>query len=471
MLVRWFVGSVSYLCNTKLETSVMKATVTVTAVLVAAIAATYKMYVEPLYYEFIESDYHDRFFDSRIEYIHLLGLSRPTKFILSFLPIIQPYVRDHLRRDVDRGPRPTNSSNHVYYEPKIHDRPYRALKTDFLNKEECAIIRGLLDRNVDRGPVDFGEPLDSSLNREFESVSIFKLLGLEGLDDSGDDVDGDEDGRDSSDDEEDEINITDAERQLLLSMLNRLQKVVEDTFNSKTIFLEYSDISRRSNPVRAKGKGILSYMEHLQYLSSGGHGIHSDRCSFGTRGDEIFFEGYNCKQTTEHCCPHRTHSVLLYLNDPDNDRLKGGDFYIVDREDLADENRPSFSSKVGLAEHMRHTLRVKPHCGNLMLFTSDTRNLHGTYPIQSGVRYAMPMWQSDLSMIERDDELLDNFLDRLWNWCPAMGGFDGLPIPSAFNNDDYVDENGYIEDCVIFLEDCEAVIDESIQEIRKHSRQ
>ena len=106
-----------------------------------------------------------------------------------------------------------------------------------------------------------------------------------------------------------------------------------------------------------------------------------------------------------------------------------------------------------------------------MLFTSDTRNLHGTYPIESGVRYAMPMWQSDLSMIERNDELLDNFLDRLWNWCPAMGGFDGLPIPSKFNTDDHVDEIGYIEDCDAFLEDIEAIIDESIEENRKHRRQ
>ena len=80
----------------------MKTAVTLTAVLVAAIAATYKMYVEPLCNEFLESDYHNRFFDSRIEYIHLLGLSRPTKYLLSFLPIIEPYVRDHLRRDVDR---------------------------------------------------------------------------------------------------------------------------------------------------------------------------------------------------------------------------------------------------------------------------------------------------------------------------------------------------------------------------------
>jgi hypothetical protein len=74
-------------------------------------------------------------------------------------------------------------------------------------------------------------------------------------------------------------------------------------------------------------------------------------------------------------------------------------------------------------------------------------------------------------MIERNDELLDNFLDRIWNQCPAMGGFDGLPIPSQFNTGDYVDENGYIEDCDAFLDDIEAIIDESIEENRKHRRQ
>ena len=289
------------------SSSKMKATVATTAVLVVILAACYKVYLEPLYNEFVESDYHNRFFEGRVEYIHLLGLSRPAKLVLSYLPIIDPLVREHLRQDFDRGPRPTNSSNQVYYDPKIHDRPYRSLKTNFLSREECAIIRGMLDRNVDQSRQDFGESPDSSLNKEFESVSIFKLLGLEDTGDSGDD-------------EEDEVDITGDERQLLLSMLNRrLQSVVEETFNSTTIFLEYSSITRRHNPVRSKRTSALGFMEHLQYLSSGGHGIHSDRCSFGPNGDEIFFDGFRCRQTTAHCCPHRTHSVLLYLNDPDDD--------------------------------------------------------------------------------------------------------------------------------------------------------
>ena len=424
----------------------MKTAVVTTAVLVVVLAACCRVYLEPLYNKFMESEYHNRFFEGRAEYIHLLGLSRPAKWVLSYLPLIDPLVREHLRRDIDRGPRPTNTSNQVDYDPKIHDRPYRSLKTNFLSREECAMIRGMLDRNVDRRPLDFGESPDSSLNKEFESVSLFKLLGLEGSEDS------------------DEVDVTEDEEQLLLSMLARLQTVVEETFNSTTIFLKYSSITRRRNPVRrSKGKSVLGFMEHLQYLSSGGHGIHADRCSFGPRGDKTFFDGFRCRQTTEHCCPHRTHSVLLYLNDPDDDQLKGGDFYMVDRKDLADDNHPSFISNVGLAEHMRHTLRVKPHCGNLMLFTSDARNFHGTYPIVQGVRYAMPMWQSDISMIERDDELLQEFLDRIWHQCPEMGGFDGLPIPSRFKTEYNIDDKGYIKDCEELLGDMEAVIYKSIR--------
>ena len=134
---------------------------------------------------------------------------------------------------------------------------------------------------------------------------------------------------------------------------------------------------------------------------------------------------------------------------------------MVDRNDLADDNHPSFSSNVGLAEHMRHTLRVKPHCGNLMLFTADTRNMHGTYPIVQGLRYAMPMWQSDISMIDGDDNFLQEFLNRIWHQCPQMGSFDGLPIPSKFNTENYIDDNGYITDCEELLGDIEAVIDKS----------
>jgi len=451
----------------------MTAAAATTAFLVAILAPFYKVYLEPLYNQFVESEYHDRFFQNRIEYIHLLGLSRPAKFVLSYLPIIDPDVREHLRRDFDRGPRPTDSYNQIYYDPKIHDRPYRSLKTNFLSRDECATIRGILDRNNLRKAVDSGVWLDNSLNKEFESVSIFNLLGLEGLDDGGDDdVDDADNYYDEKDsrDAEDEVDITDKERQLLQSMLNRLQNVVEETFNSTSIFLEYCDITRRSNPVRSKRNSVLGFMEHLQYLSSGGHGMHSDRCSLGPRRDDIYLDGFQCRQTTEHCCPHRTHSVLLYLSDPDDEQLKGGDFYTVDRNDLVDENHPSFISNVGVAEHMRHTLRVKPHCGNLMLFTSDARNLHGTFPIVQGVRYAMPMWHSDISMIERHDANLENFLDRIWRFCSAMGGFDGLPIPSEFNTEDYIDDDGYIMDCDELLEDMAAVIDESIDRLRKNRR-
>lgn len=446
----------------------MRVSATTTAFLVVAVLATfYEVCLEPLYNQFVESEYHNRFFQNRIEYIHLLGLSRPAKFVLSYLPIIDPTVREHLRRDFDRGPRPTGSDNQVYYDPKIHDRPYRSLKTNFLSRGECATIRGILDRNALRKGEDIGAWLDSSLNNEFESVSIFKLLGV-GDGDDGDDADTyyyDKDGRDA----EDDVDVTDKERQLLHSMLNRLQNVVEETFNSTSIFLEYGDITRRSNPVRSKRNGVLGFMEHLQYLSSGGHGMHADRCNFGSLGDDIFFDGFQCLQTTKHCCPHRTHSVLLYLGDPD-DELKGGDLYTVDRKDLVEENHPSFISNVGVAEHMRHILRVKPDCGNLMLFTSDARNLHGTFPIVQGVRYAMPMWHSDISMIERDDALLENFLDRIWLFCPAMRGFDGLPIPSEFNTEDYIDDYGYIKDCDELVEDMAAVIDESIDRWRKNRR-
>ena len=46
----------------------MKAAVATTAVLVVILAACYKVYLEPLYNEFVESDYHNRFFEGRVEY-------------------------------------------------------------------------------------------------------------------------------------------------------------------------------------------------------------------------------------------------------------------------------------------------------------------------------------------------------------------------------------------------------------------
>jgi len=427
----------------------MRASILGSAFIAAVIAAIIKIQLAPIYNAFVSSDYHNRYFEGRIEYISMLGLSRLTKRILMHLPLISQHVRDHLREDVRRGSRPVSTNTSVYYDPAVHDRPYRSLKTNFLSREECAAIRGLLDRNIvhDEG-TDFNE---SSLNMEFQSVSTFKLLGLEG---------------DSEDEDYVDIDIEEEDGEILLGMLNRLQAVVEETFNTSTIMIEHSDVTRRSSPVPS-GVGILRYLEQLHYLSTGGHGVHSDRCWFGSSEEDIFLDGFECVQTTEHCCAHRTHSVLLYLNDPDDDTLKGGDFYIVDRQDLdqesgEDSNEQIFTSEVGLAEHMRHTLRVKPSCGNLMLFASDTRNLHGTYPIESGVRYAMPMWFSDLSLLDVNERLLDEYLDRVWKLCPFMGG-EGLPIPTKLKEYAGEDSDVYIEDCETFIEQVENYAEESIK--------
>ena len=105
--------------------------------------------------------------------------------------------------------------------------------------------------------------------------------------------------------------------------------------------------------------------------------------------------------------------MLLYLNDPEESDLVGGEMYLVDRRDLVNETEPSYSG-VGLAYQLQHTLKVKPHCGNLAIFTSDARNLHGTMPIWKGTRYAMPLWYTDISQMHKLPEA-DVPVNDIWD--------------------------------------------------------
>jgi hypothetical protein len=252
---------------------------------------------------------------------------------------------------------------------------------------------------------------DSSL-REFESIHIPPLLTDE------------------------EVNSDD--RQLMKDVLNRWQKVAEKTFNTTTIMMEYGYITKRTNPYPNKWSHFL---RRLHYLTSGGHGLHADQCMM-TIGEDGYHEHFDCipNVAPPSCCAHRTHTVLFYLNDndyddevPEDSDLKGGEFFFVDRKDLDDPAERSFGG-VGLAKQLQHTLRVEPKCGNVALFTGDARNLHGTMPIRSGARYAMPMWFTDPAVLHRRwgerEPNLENWLHIMEDRCHLMGPV--LPMPSGF---------------------------------------
>jgi len=168
-------------------------------------------------------------------------------------------------------------------------------------------------------------------------------------------------------------------------------------------------------------------------MSRGGHQVHSDQCTTASN-KATWFRKFDCKFDYDHCCPHRMYSVLLYLSDPNE--VKGGDLYLVDRQDLSNETEPSYSG-AGLKTLMGHTVRVKPTCGNLVMFASDARNLHGTYPIEKGERYAFTIWFNDprnMPWLKPEVAAWDfaEFLNLLERRCVHLG--KELPVPPGLQD-------------------------------------
>lgn len=381
----------------------------VLAVLIAAMAFAAKLGWDAL----MNCDFHDQFFARKSEYLYMHNMSRIAKTLLVESPFLADYTRRILEMDM---------SGHKTliedYNPEKHDKTHRALVTNLLTKPECARIRSVLLRHsLKHGVTHDGESVDKSLHHEFSSLSLFNLLGVW---------------------QSEEINIQEEEKALLSDVLQRVQRAAEKKFNASNFLLEYSDITVRRNPTP---EGWFNAFRRLHYLTTGGHDAHSDQCATQFT-PESHHNGFVCNMLYEHCCAHRTHSVLLYLNDPDDGDLVGGDLYLVERHDLLNESKPSYSG-IGLAKQFQHTVRVKPTCGNLMLFASDARNIHGTYPIHRGSRFAMPMWftnPEDIPWHEPDiakDQMSDVFWEFLHRKCQFMGR--ELPVPSGLRK--------YLGDC------------------------
>jgi hypothetical protein len=131
------------------------------------------------------------------------------------------------------------------------------------------------------------------------------------------------------------------------------------------------------------------------------------------------------------CCFDRTHSALFYLNDPNDKSLVGGELYLLDRKDLGeDAGKPSYGG-APLAEQAENVLMVKPTCGTLAVFASDSRNMHGTMPISSGTRFALPVWYTARNSLPQgshygptslSQEELERIEEKARNVCTWVNG-------------------------------------------------
>jgi hypothetical protein len=383
----------------------------------------------------VDSSSNDlKFFKGRAEFFYMNSLPGIVKRLLVNLPFVADDAKAVLRLDLNG-----HTSSVFPYVAADHDRVYRKVVHNFITSEECAIIRGMIQNNALSSEEAYrDDKAEDSLYNEFQSLPVLTLLGVYTSDD---------------------VRVSKNEQRVLSDVFKRLQTQVEQAFDSPYITYEHADVTRRRNPhIRHDekyGNSFFSRMmqlaknpwERLRYLTTGGHGMHADQCGVANALSD-WRDGFQCRLSAQHCCAHRTHTGLLYLNEP-NDDLKGGELYIIDRYDIPDDSVASFSG-APFKDIFKRSLTVEPRCGNLVLFRSDARNFHGTYPIREGTRYAVPMWFSDVSQLPWDQgaSLLKPYLTNFFHAieqleCPAMGkGI--LQAPSGFQ--DYVDDcKGMVE--------------------------
>ncbi|KAL7576242.1 hypothetical protein ACA910_013721 [Epithemia clementina (nom. ined.)] len=263
------------------------------------------------------------------------------------------------------------------------------------------------------------------------------------------------------------------------------QEVVYQTMS--TIQQHVESFTQNPNVVVDLAEAVVqrSFVEKTQtwwYETSGGHDMHADNCKFQTMdanddddndddndGDErnnkkkklkhqvtwwnwwmpkpSVYSPWNhptkCAATKRHCCTRRTHTAVLYLNDPSSDLIQtgqeeplvGGELYLIHRHDLPDDNDndhdsnnnnggdASYFTGAPLSEQVQHVLKVPPTCGTLALFTSNSRNIHGTLPLKQGVRYHWPtFWISDRHVPTAllDDQSLCLAQERVQAMCDSV---------------------------------------------------
>eukprot|EP00978_Attheya_sp_CCMP212_P027895 scaffold94627_cov53-Attheya_sp.AAC.5 len=363
-------------------------------------------------------------YEGRVELFFVMG-SRSALTMWSWMisPLIDWYSGAVLYDRVWSGQWGGHSSKRIWYDPNIHNNEYRQVHTNVMTEEECSTFRDLVTKNLfakNENNVNWME----GLRLEVDEISIFTLV------------------KQPSDD------TTEKEKRLLYNVLARIQNHMEKAFHDPDMYVEYGGPTRRSNKVEM-GWTWSSFAKRWWFSTSSGHGVHADQCSFlhaevprpSSREEHEGWIGswyewllptvysswnhdFGCDFDPTHCCFDRTHTALLYLNRPDDQSIVGGEMFMLDRKDLGVNTAVPSYNGASLAKQSEHVLMIKPTCGTLAMFTSDARSIHGTYPMASGKRFALPMWFTSHKSLPRSSKQnpftlaeLEHIEDVAWNAC------------------------------------------------------
>jgi len=419
---------------------------------------------------------HMSLYSGRPEYLFLRGpLSIFKHYLFLLTPILEGQSRQVLQQLFFSHETIFGHSNEAkWYDPEQHNNAYRQIHTGLLTEEECSVMRSLIEHNLPGHLASSNYGWSEALTLEFQNRPIIDILQNPGE------------------------YTTHEENQLLRDVLFRIQLFAEEKFDDDNIYIEFADGTvRRHNlyeeeelEMQSSNRNLLNWVRRayreVWYDTSSGHGMHADQCRLmpenidnESKEFKIWTEPWKCKLVSDHCCRDRTHSVLLYLND--ESQIEGGELYMIDRFDLDDkdydinknntpnmtQNPKNFHSKVPMFRLSENVLKIKPKCGTLAMFASDARNIHGTYPIKSGKRYAMPMWftsfqslpitdftNSDQSPNETSDikshniseEELEMIENKARRYCEYEGGGDYYPPPLGLRQTHEFDCDEWIND-------------------------
>ena len=420
-----------------------------------------------------------KLYDSRPDLLFVLPKSALSLWIYMLSPLVDPSTAAVLYDRIYSGTWGGHATHVEWYDPARHNNVYRHVEQELVSTDECQVLREMIVSHT-RSATDEDWNTDGLL-QEFNHFSALELLLQNNIyqDDQLVGKEGNEEEGEEEVEEEDIIlppppqqPISNLQRQVLYDVLERIHRKVEQIVQDENIFVEFADTTVRwaNPPQQQQQEGEVQNHERNKwwFQTSSGHSFHADQCEIQPTtateveqkdqvqqqqeeddeekdkdqpiptSDQTWWNWWlpepsdysvwnhpmTCVRNNDHCCFFRTHTVLLYLNDPseiEQKELEGGELYLLDRNDLTNPNRASYSSHVPLSEQANHVLLVPPVCGTLVVMASDSRNIHGTLPMQKGKRVALPLWMTshkhmppveDLSQLEEIEELTQSVCDR-----------------------------------------------------------
>jgi len=296
-----------------------------------------------------------------------------------------------------------------WYDPSIHNTAERVLVENFVDDETCERLVELVEEDTE---VDMNERVRMALDGEIgphspllqakhRSVFSFTDLSPPKLNDTriADMIFGLQNKiHDFLEDRLKLPNVSMHSASLVARFSNRLYQNLTEKVKDGEDISKYLDAFSCPSIVEAFGLCHWWFPMLFQFdsLFSGGLNLHADSHVYKLKD---YFAERSSPQS--HSYFERTHSALLYLDTEEMlNKFSGAEIMFID---------DAVSSNHGWADKIFATfsdlffgrVKLRPKCGNLILYRGNERNLHAVRPIFGrGHRHSMAIWFTHIPHID-----------------------------------------------------------------------